>query len=173
HRRSEPDADRDRRQDIPFHERPRNSDLLRHDRSDHGHLHRGRPASVGKRVRRIQDVGRHLIELGGEAVEYTLRRSDRKTLGITVEPDGHLVVTAPWAAAFTDIEAVLWRRRHWILRYRRQTAALPPPIPPREWVSGETHRYLRSEERRVVKECRSVGVSRHRHRVSALVMAVG
>src|SRR5690606_41088909 len=84
-----------------------------------------------------------------------------------------LVVTAPWAAAFTDIEAVLWRRRHWILRHRRQTAALPPPIPPREWVSGETHRYLRSEERRVVKECRSVGVSRHRHRVSALVMAVG
>lgn len=93
-------------------------------------------------MRRIQDVGRHLIELGGEAVEYTLRRSDRKTLGITVEPDGHLVVTAPWAAAFTDIEVVLWRRRHWILRHRRQTAALPPPIPPREWVSGETHRYL-------------------------------
>lgn len=89
-----------------------------------------------------QEVGRREIELGGEVVEYTLRRSDRKTLGITVEPDGEVVVTAPRAAALAEVESVLRRRRMWILRHRQEVAALPPLTPPREWVSGETHRYL-------------------------------
>lgn len=93
-------------------------------------------------MRGPQEVGRRAIKLGGEVIEYTLRRSDRTTLGITVEPDGDVVVTAPWTAAVVDVEAVLRRRRKWLLRHRRETAALPPPAPPREWVSGETHRYL-------------------------------
>lgn len=93
-------------------------------------------------MRGPQEVGRRSIELCGEVVEYTLRRSDRKTLGITIEPDGDVVVTAPRIAALADVEAVLLRRRGWILRHRRETTALPPPTPPREWVSGETHRYL-------------------------------
>ena len=93
-------------------------------------------------MRRPQEVGRRVIELCGEVVQYTLRRSDRKTLGITVEPDGDVVVTAPWAAELAEVESVLRRRRGWILRHRREIAALPPLTPPREWVSGETHRYL-------------------------------
>jgi predicted metal-dependent hydrolase len=37
---------------------------------------------------------------------------------------------------------MLRRRREWIRRRTREVAALPPPPSPREWVSGETHRYL-------------------------------
>jgi len=109
-------------------------------------------------VRGPQEVGRRALELGGEVVEYTLRRSSRKTLGITVEPDGSVLVTAPWAAEVADIEAVLRRRKRWILRHRREIAALPPPTPPREWVSGETHRYLGRQYRLKVETGAGPGV---------------
>jgi predicted metal-dependent hydrolase len=85
---------------------------------------------------------RRELVLAGEAVAYTLRRTDRRTLGITVEPDGNVVVTAPAQAELAHIEAILQRRREWIRRRRRDVALLPPPPRDREWVSGETHRYL-------------------------------
>ena len=93
-------------------------------------------------MRGPQEVGRHCIALGDEVVDYTLRRSDRKTLGITVEPDATVVVTAPWNAPLEHVESILRRRSGWILRQRRAAASLPAPPPPKEWVSGETHRYL-------------------------------
>jgi predicted metal-dependent hydrolase len=88
------------------------------------------------------DAGEHEVMIGGEARRYRLRRSARRTLAITVEPGGDLVVTAPLAASMAQVEAVLQRRREWIRRRTREVAALPPPSPPREWSSGETHRYL-------------------------------
>lgn len=41
-----------------------------------------------------------------------------------------------------QVEAILRRRWEWIRRRTREVKALPPPPHPREWVSGETHRYL-------------------------------
>jgi predicted metal-dependent hydrolase len=41
-----------------------------------------------------------------------------------------------------QVEAVLQRRQKWIRRRTREAAAFPPPPMPRQWVSGETHRYL-------------------------------
>ena len=88
------------------------------------------------------DVGEQEIELAGELRRYRLRRSTRRTLAITVEPGGALSVTAPEGATMAQVEAVLRRRREWIRRRTREVSALPPPPAPREWVSGETHRYL-------------------------------
>lgn len=87
--------------------------------------------------------GQREISLGGEVREYTLRRSSRRrTLAITIEPGGGLTVTAPETAGIDRIEAVMRKRRGWIAKRSREVAALVPPPPPREWVSGETHRYL-------------------------------
>lgn len=82
------------------------------------------------------------VMLDGEVVGYTLRRSDRRTLGITVEPDGSVLVTAPLDAELGQVEATIKRRRSWIRRRRGDVAALPPAPAEREWISGETHRYL-------------------------------
>lgn len=76
------------------------------------------------------------------SLEYQLRRSDRKTLGIAIEPGGRVVATAPADASLERIEAALRRRRRWIRDQLRHLAQLPPPPQPREWVAGETHRYL-------------------------------
>lgn len=88
------------------------------------------------------EVGRRVIVLGGEAREYRLLRSSRRTLGITVEPGGTIAVTAPEGASLERIEAILQRRREWLVRRTREASLFPPPPAPREWVSGETHRYL-------------------------------
>lgn len=51
-----------------------------------------------------------------------------------------------------QIEAVLRRRRQWIRRRTQEVIALPPAAPPREWVNGETHRYLGRQYRLRVRK---------------------
>lgn len=99
---------------------------------------------------RAQGVRREL-NLGKEIIEYTIRRSSRRTLGITVEPDRSVAVTAPEGADLSDVEAIVRRRRQWIGNRRREIATLPPPVTRREWVSGETHRYLGRQYRLRIK----------------------
>lgn len=86
--------------------------------------------------------GRFPLQLLGESIEYELRRSGRRTMGITVTPAAEVQVTAPRDAPRERIEQILRRRGEWIRRQLRETAALPPVAPPKEWVSGETHPYL-------------------------------
>jgi predicted metal-dependent hydrolase len=87
-------------------------------------------------------IGVRQVRLGTEVRDYQLRRSNRRTLAITIEPGGGLVVTAPSQATEGQVETVLRRRREWIRRRTREVSSLPPPRSEREWVSGETHRYL-------------------------------
>lgn len=80
---------------------------------------------------------------GQDSLHYSLRRtSRRRTVGIFVEPDGRLSVLAPETAPTERIEQILCRRLKWIRRQQREVEALPPPVLPRQWVNGETHRYL-------------------------------
>jgi len=86
---------------------------------------------------------RRLATGGEEVLPYTLRRTGRRrTVGIFVEPDGRVSVLAPSGADALRVEAILRRRLKWIRRQQRTVEALPPPPTPREWVAGETHRYL-------------------------------
>ena len=112
------------------------------------------------------------VQVNGQVIAFHLRRSDRTTLSISVEPDSRVVVVAPRGAPVDLVESKVRRRATWIRRQQKHFEALPPPLPARQWVSGETHRYLgrqyrlkvasaaqasvrlRSEERRVGKECR-------------------
>jgi predicted metal-dependent hydrolase len=83
------------------------------------------------------------LTAGDESLAYTLRRTGRRrTVAIHVEPDRRLTVLAPTGAGVENVERILRRRLPWIRRQRRELEALPPPLPPRQWVNGETHRYL-------------------------------
>ena len=80
---------------------------------------------------------------GKDMLSYTLRRTGRqRSIGIIVEPDSRVVVLAPFAADLQRVERIIRRRLPWIRRQRRSFEALPPPPLPRQWVAGETHRYL-------------------------------
>src|SRR5262245_17304398 len=83
------------------------------------------------------------LETSGDALTYTLSRTKRRrTVGIFVEPDGAVSVLAPIAAEVPRIEQIVRRRVRWIRRQQRTVEALPAPASPRQWVAGETHRYL-------------------------------
>lgn len=82
------------------------------------------------------------MEIGGRRLEFRLRRSARRTMAISVEPDRRVVVTAPIGAPEDRVAAAVSRRANWIWRQQQAFDGLAPPPPPRQWVAGETHRYL-------------------------------
>jgi len=83
------------------------------------------------------------LATGEEWIAYSLRRTARRrTVGIYLEPGGRLNVLAPAGLGIETIERVLRRRLPWIRRTKRELEELPPPPPARQWVNGETHRYL-------------------------------
>lgn len=59
-------------------------------------------------------------------IEYTLIRSDRRTLALELKPGGELVVRAPKLLPRELIDRAVEERREWIEKKR---AALPPPRP--------------------------------------------
>jgi hypothetical protein len=89
------------------------------------------------------------------------QRSERraqKTVAITVEPSGAVTVAAPATAAVERIEHMLVRRRSWIRKRVQRVLSLPPASAPREWVNGETHRYLGRQYRLKIQQGDQAGV---------------
>jgi hypothetical protein len=92
------------------------------------------------------------IKFGGGLIAFRLRRSNRRTLAITVEPDLGVVVTAPHVAALETVLVKVRKRAVWIKRQQRYFSEFLPQTPPRRYVSGETHRYLGRQYRLKVVE---------------------
>jgi predicted metal-dependent hydrolase len=85
---------------------------------------------------------RYSLTTKGIQLSYELYRSDRQTLEISVHPDGNVAVTAPHDTSLLKIEEKIRKRAIWIDRRIQEFEQLPPPLAPRQWISGETHRYL-------------------------------
>ena len=92
------------------------------------------------------------IEFGGTKIAFRLRRSNRRTLAITVQPDLSVTVTAPKKAAMENVLVKVRKRAVWIKRQQRYFSEFLPQTPPRRYVSGETHRYLGRQYRLKVVE---------------------
>ena len=71
-----------------------------------------------------------------------LKRSSRRTLAISVLPDGNIEVIAPKDAELERITRKVEKRVGWITRQRRYFATLNSERPARRYCSGATHRYL-------------------------------
>ena len=85
---------------------------------------------------------KHVLQLGNTIIPFTLQSKQRNTLGITVFPDGVVLVSAPQDASLEAVNISLRRRAAWILRTRRYFEAFRPRTPERRYVNGETHRFL-------------------------------
>jgi len=83
-----------------------------------------------------------VVEYGTTTIPFSLSRTDRKTLAITVEPDATVHVTAPLDAEWLKIEAKVLKRGRWIKKQQQFFESFLPATPIREYVSGETHLYL-------------------------------
>lgn len=104
---------------------------------------RASPPSGGTEGGHAAANNTHTIEYGTTTIHFELDYAARKTLGIAVHPeDLRVTVTAPEGSALADIEAKVHKRAAWILKQQRDLARYLPHLPPRQYVSGETHRYL-------------------------------
>ncbi|WP_417737751.1 M48 family metallopeptidase [Rosistilla oblonga] len=92
------------------------------------------------------------IQYGRKKIDYELSYSRRKTLAIDVHPDLSVVVTAPKDATDSAIEEKMQKRGSWIIQQQRFFENYLPAIPPRKYVSGESHRYLGRQYRLRVHE---------------------
>ncbi len=84
----------------------------------------------------------HTVDYGDKTIVFSLIRRVRTTLAIHVLPDMSVEVVAPREAPIDKISAMVKRRGRWILRQVRGFEKYHPRTPERQFVSGETHRYL-------------------------------
>ena len=61
-------------------------------------------------------------------IGYVLQFTDRKSLEISVYPDGAVVVKAPMIAALADVEAKIKKRARWIRKQLRYFAQFEPRV---------------------------------------------
>jgi predicted metal-dependent hydrolase len=85
---------------------------------------------------------RMVVQYGRQRIEYALRYSARRTLGIDVNPDLSVVVTAPNGSSDAAVDQRVRKRAAWIIEQRRFFETYLPTLPSRQYVSGESHRYL-------------------------------
>lgn len=86
--------------------------------------------------------GLHSVGFGRNSIQFLLRRSERKTLAISVHPNGAVIATAPKNADNEAIALKIRKRGRWIELQKQYFQQFLPSTPPRRYVSGETHRYL-------------------------------
>jgi len=87
------------------------------------------------------------VQYGTTTLRYILVPTNRETLGYTVHPDGRVVLRAPYHATPAKADEMVLRRAAWIIRQQEFFRSFLPITPPREYVSGETHRYLGKQYR--------------------------
>ena len=82
----------------------------------------------------------HDVAFGVKPIRFGLRRTARRTLAITVKPDASVVVTSPRGVGVKAVKARVRKRAMWVRRQQDYFSRFMPKLPPRRYVSGETHR---------------------------------
>lgn len=78
-----------------------------------------------------------------DELRFAIKRSRRRrTLGITIERDGELVLTAPEGVPIDEIERLTRRKTLWIYQKLSEREFLIGPTREKEYVPGETFFYL-------------------------------
>ena len=90
------------------------------------------------------DLETSAITWGETRLPYAIRRSARrkKTVAVTVDPVGEVLLVAPEHFTTSRLDAVVRRKAAWIVQRLRHVQSHDPPPSPREFVSGESVHYL-------------------------------
>lgn len=83
-----------------------------------------------------------IIQYGTQQIEFDIQRNERKSLTIVVLPDGTVLARAPLNATDEAIAERIHKRAAWILKQQQFFKSFDNLIPPRRFVSGESHFYL-------------------------------
>jgi len=69
-------------------------------------------------------------------------RTNRKTFGLEIKPDGQLIVRAPKTASDALIKSMVAKKANWIAKTRARLARQYPSLAAKTFSSGETFYYL-------------------------------
>lgn len=84
---------------------------------------------------------------------FELHRSPkRKTVGITIDRGGDLILSVPAEMPLGHIEQAVEEKRFWIYTKLAEKELLFQPSPPKEYISGESFHYLGRSYRLLVVE---------------------
>jgi predicted metal-dependent hydrolase len=76
-------------------------------------------------------------------LDFAVRQSEqRRTVGITVDRDGSLLLHAPAGIGADSLAAWAWSKRRWVFRKLAEKHLLLPASPSKEFVTGEGFDYL-------------------------------
>lgn len=98
------------------------------------------------------------VSFGQTEIIYAVNFCERKTLAIHVYPDGRVTVDAPITASEQAIADRVKKRAPWIFKQKLKFESYPPALSQRQYVSGETHRYLGRQYRLKVVEGKNESV---------------
>jgi predicted metal-dependent hydrolase len=82
------------------------------------------------------------IQFGSKEIVFELIFAERKTLGITVNPEMEVVVKAPIDTSEEIILEKVRKRIPWIMKQQHYFLGFFPKLTERKYISGETHLYL-------------------------------
>ena len=69
---------------------------------------------------------KNIIKYGSQQIEFQLKYSDRKTLGITVKPDLSVIVSAPSNASLQSIKPKIIKKAGWIIKHQNYIKSFHP-----------------------------------------------
>ena len=92
------------------------------------------------------------IPYGNSRIDFSLKRNDRKTLGIKVYPDGSTVVTAPIETPYEKVTEKVKSKAQWIDKQRDFFMFFEPRTKEKIYESGESHLYLGKNYRLKITE---------------------
>lgn len=82
------------------------------------------------------------LQFGSSVIWYSVSFMIRKSLGITVNPDGEVIVKAPIDTSKELIAEKVLKRAGWILKQKNYFKSFGIRTPERNYISGESHFYL-------------------------------
>ncbi len=92
------------------------------------------------------------IRFGTRDIPYQLIREQRKRVRILITPDLTVSVSAPKRAADNVIAGILHKKARWIAKKLDEMKAFHPIPGPKQYLSGETFRYLGRQYRLKVEQ---------------------
>ena len=86
----------------------------------------------------------HSVTHGAVTIPYQVekRATRKRTIAITVQPDGSVLVVAPYRSKMDDIEQAVRKRAGWLVEAIGENRKRREHVRPRQYVNGETHFYL-------------------------------
>ena len=110
-------------------------------------------------MQRSLDMRSREFIYGNYRYDYELLRQNRKTLSITVRPDMGIVVKCPEYIKDERINIFLKRKWGWLNKQLRYFEKLKRKIYHKEYVSGESFRYLGRQYQLIVERSKDARVS--------------